>query len=464
MLIRAGRVPDHGAFKTTVDSGRCKQPANTAQHSTQSARRSVHSLQTPQNMLNTTGLAVGMAIGVPALVFALVAGGFYYRQKLRYQRELEHGVGADEIDEVNDLDLDNIIVTPRDTHVKNFSKEDSTSAVDIEMDDDDQSGSEDLNGMRDLRAKRPVTISAGGLTIQKSSKVMGLRMVDKRRSTHTLGSQLNNNTNTNTNSPTKLTEKQSTENYKAYYQSMIPVFPDDDHGSTPSQSINASSASLSDMIKEKLPGSFSSNAPSTPKKTLRRPRTATTPSSASVDLYRLLEDDTPMNPKSRIASAVFGGDTPLRRSQADLQQQLHSSQNSFRDNAPDRPTTSPSENTPSTEFESPKHVKLDSLVSPFDTPPQNDKIRYDVNSENYQYGHTPGFNMDAQVGKNSSAQFDDMDDGSTHDHASFDKSPSRSNVHKRVSSNGSRIMVDDDLAEQTYNEKRRQWLDSYKNM
>lgn len=393
-------------------------------------------------MYSTTGLAVGMAIGVPTLVFILVTAGFWYRQKLKYKKDLE-GNGQDE-DDALDLDLDHIIDTPKESHIKDFSTDDLVKRVDAKNVDVDN------NDLNDREPDGPVVIRAGDRSFRKSSKIMGLRLLNKDE--HDKLQKLppnKRNTIGKNYSPSKLSQQQSTENFKAFYQSMIPVLPDEtlNSGNT---SKHASSASLGGESMNESNNIF--NNPTTPMKN------GNVTSQSNNDLYKLLQDDTPMNPKVL-------GEIPLRYSKLQSPTPSISQQGSKGSSIHNDDDYNGAHELD--HFDTP--VKQANLyTSPFDTPPSNKRFQLqnmDFDSENEQdFEGKPDDEDESDIKEDSETNeimIDHFND-SIPQSLEYESSSTRTNFHRRLNSNDSHLIIEVDRAEEKYNQKRREWLDSYR--
>lgn len=354
-------------------------------------------------MYNSTGLAVGLAIGIPAFLVIIVITIFWYRQKLNYKRDIKQHSDIDDYDEANDLDLDNMVESPKVKNTEHYLNNDSG----LQIDDHNEASPDG------------VIIRNGSYSVRKDSKIMGLRMISQSHS------KLNSNTLKNNNDQTST--------YKTYYASMIPVLPD----STVENGLASSAGSEDKGIDQ----------PRTPIKGGNLGRNST---QSSIGLYKMLQDDSPMYPKSRVTSIAPAGSASNihslnESSTKNISSRLHSSKifdsSSSISQAEDKKLRSPQMH--------------DDYASPFDTPPS--KMALDL---------TEDFSTD-DVKSNSNGVFEN----SFHPSEEYDKdnqqiienSPVRQHIHKRMNSAESKIMLDDDTAEESYNMKRREWLGMYKN-
>lgn len=411
-------------------------------------------------MYSTTGLAVGMAIGVPTFVFIVVFVVFWYRQKLKYKKDLRQHNGIEDYDEVNDLDLDHMIDTPKESHIKDFSTDELV-----------QDGGNERSGrvpeasahVSSVLGGEGVLIKNGSYSIRKESKIMGLRIIPKDRNINNKNnSKGNGKTNSNESNINGVASKPSTfsisrqhsdltpvvdfdndKNYKAYYESVIPVLPGSSLDNRTSISTDGQDASKA-------------NTPNTPVKlgsTLGR-----NSNHSSVEFYKMLQDDSPFYPRSRVTSGVIG-ETPLRRS-----------------NVPNTPTPVADDNTKTQTsadqfFHSPIHSTT-AEVSPFDTPPTRNKIseRLEREDSSIDFDHpTESTAHDADHVKDSNTNLfehtiNSINETDGDENSALESSPLRKNVHRRINSAESRIILDSNTnaAEESYNIKRKEWLDMYR--
>jgi hypothetical protein len=373
-------------------------------------------------MYSTTGLAVGLAIGVPTFVFITVVVAFWYRQKVKYKKDLEEHQDIDDYDEVNDLDLDNIINSPNDNHIKDFSTQDlknqSEKNTDLEG-----IGSDESNDQPE------VIIKHGSYSFRKKSKIMGLRMINQD-SADDLKQPPSKNSIQKSASPERgISKQQSDHNYKAYYESMLPIFDGDDR----------SSSNVNDLNEL--------NAPSTPLKN-NKLRSGQTSSQSSMDLYKLLQEDSSMYPGTRIPSVMLI-ESPLRYTKIKSQSSssLKTSINNHKD------------------FESPQTQGRNSYISPFDTPPSGKRLDLNDAHDSLSIEDDAAFENIPQHTRNKSVEiYDHTLDTNEEADSPTHNSLTGTNLHRRLNSGDSRMIVEDDMAEETYNQSRREWLDSYRKM
>ena len=425
-----------------------------------------HSLS-KNSMYSTTGLAVGMAIGVPAFVFIVVFVVFWYRQKLKYKADIKQHNGIDDYDEVNDLDLDHMIDTPKESHIKDFSTDQLVA-------DGDQRAATGDSGVDSTVTGNGVLIKNGSYSIRKESKIMGLRIVpkDKRHPGPAAPPRpIGTTSNSSSNIPTPLgdshresstnsnpsgsraysdlrgqTPVDNDNNYKVYYESVIPVLP----GSG---------------LEQRVSGSFDGpdsrvNAPNTPMKSGNS--LARNSNHSSADFYKMLQEDSPFYPRSRIPSSILG-ETPLRKSSVPNMASSADLAKTHRDQQQHQQQLfhSPSQSTTAE-------------VSPFDTPPARTRVSERLQRENSTTCDHPTTSSahDADHVKDTASNlFDhtmdsidksDADDASNNNSA-LESSPLRKNVHRRINSAESRMILDgNDAAEESYNMKRKEWLDMYR--
>lgn len=456
-------------------------------------------------MYSTTGLAVGMAIGVPAFVFIVVFIAFWYRQKLRYKKDLRAHDGAEDYDEVNDLDLDHIIDTPKESHIKDFSSDNLVSDdknnnnINIDDDDDDSNNNKSDSNLKrhnSLFGENGVIIKNGNYSIRKESKIMGLRMISK---------DIDNNNNNNSrqknfislngqkNSNNSNKQRNEESNYKLYYESVIPVLPS---ASTLNNNGSAYSIDKEDM---------SMNPPKTPMKLNHNNSSSTNNNSSSRasnnELYKMLQDDSPFYPKSRITSTTIP-ETPFSKlshhnSSASLAEMMKQSKQQVEQvfNSPANSTANV--NSSSSNSNSIHNSNHNAIISPFDTPPaiknknsrmasrsidddNDDAELTDINHAN-QTLDTDNVKRNITNVFNQSIDYSD-DDGHDseipHRHGDYESSesfnsgnnpelensPIKKNLHRRINSAESRIILDENTnaAENSYNLKRKEWLDIYK--
>lgn len=372
-------------------------------------------------MYSTTGLAVGMAIGVPTAVFISVFLIFWYRQKAKYKKDLQEE-GNVEYDDVNDLDLDNIIDTPKESHVKNFST--------------DNLGFTNVDGEMDGFDNPDVVIKHAGYSFRKKSKIMGLRMINNEESNNDL--KQSNRRSVKPNG--KISKEQSDNNYKVYYESMLPIFDEDDKSSTKANEATDISAPNTPLKNHKLKTGHSSQS--------------------SMDLYKLLQEDSSMYPGTRLPSGMLG-ESPLRF----FKQQNQSSTSSLKTQLtkPQYINTTKKTEKIDKESESPQ-AGNGSYLSPFDTPPTSSKRLNLINSyedkstiEDLAFDHIPNHT------RNKSVEIYDTTIN-TDDELKLDDSPIKNILHKRGNSGDSRMILETDNAEENYNQRRKEWLDSYRNV
>ena len=419
-----------------------------------------------------------MAIGVPTFVFVVVFVIFWYRQKLKYKADLKQHNGIDDYDEVNDLDLDHMIDTPKESHVKDFSTDELVA-------DGGQRAVTGDSGVDSGVAGSGVLIKNGRYSIRKESKIMGLRIVPKNqrepappRPIHT-GTTSNSNSNSNSNIATPLedthrdlstnsnpsgsraysdlrghTPVDNDNNYKVYYESVIPVLP----GSG---------------LEQRASGSFDGqdsavNAPNTPMKGGNS--FARNSNHSGTEFYKMLQEDSPFYPRSRITS-FNPGETPLRKSSVP---NVASSVNSHDFSKTHRSQQQQQQQQQQQLFHSPSQSST-AEVSPFDTPPARTRVseRLEREDSTTTFDHpTSSSAHDADHVKDTASNlFDhamdsidqsDADDTSNHNSA-LESSPLRKNMHRRINSAESRIILDGkDTAEENYNIKRKEWLDMYR--
>lgn len=389
--------------------------------------------ETQHTMYSTTGLTVGLAIGIPTFVFLAVISAFWYRQRLRYKRDLREHENIEDYDEVNDLDMDHIIDTPKESHLKDFS-------------------TDELAGPREPGARAEqqqdgdtdVVIKHGSYSIRKNSKIMGLRLISvdggsapappSKHSQRVLSRSIDELSKQQTESKDK--------NYKAFYESMLPVFADEAGGYA---------SSLNET------GEAKPNAPLTPTKDAHN-------STSSMHLYKLLQEDSPMYPNSRITSAI-AGDSPLR-SRNSLAQLNGSSAST------NVSTAARSDARHGNVFDSPKQPS-DYRISPFDTPPRGkaldlgDKLEAsgrtqespdEDTGQDYHHHHSKDDSQDLVFDASSASHHESGSETTS----AVQTSPTRLGTHRRFNSGDSRVMIESDRAEENYNKNRREWLESYR--
>lgn len=377
-------------------------------------------------MYSTTGLAVGMAIGVPSAVFISVFLIFWYRQKFKYKKDLQED-GNVEYDDVNDLDLDNIIDSPKESHAKDFSTDDLGY---INTDGELTNGSD----------KPEVVIKHGDYSFRKKSKIMGLRMINNSEPTTSSNQSNGNSATRNGLSTKKISKEQSDNNYKAYYESMLPIFDEDVKSP-------ANVNELSDL-----------STPTTPLKN-NKLKTGQNSSHSSMDLYKLLQEDSSKYPGSRLPSGVLG-ESPLRFLKNNNQSSSSSSSLKMEHTKPQSTNINNKAENIHKEFESPQTGR-NSYLSPFATPPASKRLnlnnKYDdtTSLEESSFDHIPYHS------RNKSVEINDSTLGSTNE-VELDDSPIRYNLHRRENSGDSRMMVEIDRAEESHNQRRKEWLDSYR--
>lgn len=339
-------------------------------------------------MYSTTGLAVGMAIGVPAAVFIVVFLGFWYRQKMKYKDDIKtHGI--DDYDEMNDLDLDHMIDTPRESHAKDFSTDHlitndhtknnttSTSNTNSNESNDELINDSEIELEKDSNkhSKKSSTLFGGGdgvlirngsYAIRKESKIMGLRMISKdiddskqpKYKVKNDGRFVSNDT---------LASKNSDKNYKMFYESVIPVFPGTNENGSSSSVPNSSSINQkqNDLVAD---GSDPLKTPIKHASMMSR----NTQSQSNAELYKMLQDDSPFYPKQRASSPMekptYSKNSHSNSSSSLAEMMIQSQQQAKNYFHSPQPSTSHSQTT-------------NPYVSPFDTPPATRKLS-DVNINN----------------------------------------------------------------------------------
>lgn len=372
-------------------------------------------------MYSTTGLAVGLAIGIPTVVVVVVLMAFWYRQKINYKNDVRKHDAAEDYDELNDLDLDHIIDSPKDTHQREIS--------DDSVNDFEQPG---------------FTIKHGNYSIKKESKIMGLRMISKEQRDSL--SNFNNNSNSDKNvkngndstdaskirlssnmiDSNKSSDKLST-NYKVFYESMIPVLPD-----TVGSSSSFNNTSIDELIPPKTPVKLSKGFESRSGSGVRNS------SHSNTDLYKLLQDDSPMYPRnSRLSSNL---------QQSKEIPQYDSNKNFKKPGKVNNMDIDSDTDTPT--FESPSRKNDDNFLSPFDTPPSNKIVSLnDTNNSQNSSLKSPSKDLFPVEAESTSV---------------LDHSPLKNNMHRRINSVESKIIVENDTAEESRNIKRKEWLDTYR--
>lgn len=203
----------------------------------------------------------------------------------------------DDYDEINDLDLDNMMASPRKQRQRHYSKERTPV-------DDEDSGSRNSESRRDINSNRrsyesegnrfdevngEFVIKNGNYNIRKTSKIMGLRLVSKNNE----GGNKNSNGVETPGSKLSLATKNDN-NFKTYYESMIPVFDGNTHAEESSSTFNEKDLKM--------------NPAMTPSKVNNHQ------SHSSMDLYKLLQEDSPIFPRAMVNSSSLGDFTsPLKK-------------------------------------------------------------------------------------------------------------------------------------------------------
>lgn len=371
-------------------------------------------------MLNVTGLAVGLSIGIPTFLGALVFIGFWMRQNRKYREDLEEPGNSND-DPAVDLDLDHLVDSPKEnkTRISDVAELDSTLSPANET------------------VLPNVVLKNGDTAIRKKSKIMGLKLVprDERQS-----SSPRNLTPSN-NSVNKLSKKQSDDNYKTFYESVIPLFTEE----------NGSSVIEKSSVNETV------NPPNAIK---------TNSSHSSMDLTKLLYEDSSRFPDSRITSSL-PGESPLRNSR------MKSSLSSMHSSSEPKDMTDPF-NTPRQKESLSSPLKYSGTGKRLDL--SEDKQGSDSDSESLQIlNNIHKRRSHAKVHGYSDDDHDDDDDdeidngdeisesdilSSDNDYNNTNKSYGK--VHRRGVSLDRMGESETDIALQNYQNNRKEWLNSYR--
>lgn len=368
-------------------------------------------------MVNATGLAVGLSVGLPALLGVLVFIAFWFRQRKKYRQDLEEPGNSND-DPAIDLDLDHLVDSPKENKIKHPDHADIDST---------------LNGKNETVLPNVVLIN-GDTTIRKKSKIMGLKLIpreeDNQNSSH------KNLVSTN-NSVNRLLKGQSDDNFKTFYESVIPLFTEETESSTTEKHSLGEGVNPPNIIK-------------------------TNSSHSSMDLTKLLYEDTSRFPDSKIASSLLG-DSPLRNGR------VKSSLSSMHSISEPKDLTDPF-NTPRQKESlgsplqySGARKRLD-LHSSEDKQSDNESIEI-LNNIHKRRSHVNVHEYSDQISGDVDGYNDSINESdiiSSENDYSTNLNNSNNYVHRRGVSLDRKGESEADVALQNYQNNRKEWLNNYR--
>lgn len=387
-------------------------------------------------MWNTTGLAVGLSIGVPCVVAVAVFMAFWFRQKKKYRQDLEGPGNRNDDDVAVDLDLDHIVDSPKETKARNKI----IPGIDMNYDSDHSSAFNDNNNNNNNNISNKsksnvlpeVLLKQGDIAVRKSSKIMGLKLVSRDDRNSTPPSKILSSSNHSIN---MLTKKQSDENYKHFYESVIPLFTEE----TGSPAIENSS--LSEPV----------NQPQALKENL---------SHSSMDLTKLLREDSSRFPDSRVTSIMMLGDSPLKSSK--VKSSLSSTHSATGAHDTTDPFSTPRQkNSSSSQHPSPGiRDKLDihALIND-ETASLNDS--FGVLEQGIRQSHHHNHNDDSDDDYEGLVVDDENESKNIYISGLREASPS-GHIHRRGASVDKKKISEAELAQQNYQKSRKEWLNTYR--